>query len=106
MMRAAGMALALACLLSGCAGQAIYSVHPFYDKDAKQFVCCQADVQNSKDIGAVTVHVTKTGDNYVFDLQETGVGATAPITAQSKAVSDVSAAVTNAAATAAQFIPK
>lgn len=96
----------LALLLSGCAGQATYSIHPFFDKDAREIVCCQADIQNSKDIGAVTVHVVKSGDNYTFDLQETGVGATAPIAAQSKAVSDVSAAVSSAAATAAQFIPK
>lgn len=97
-------ALACAFCLAACAGQAVYSVHPFYDQETQKFVCCQADVRNSKDIGLISVHITKTGDNYTFDLQEAGVGATAPITAQSKTVSSVSQAVSDTAASAAKIL--
>lgn len=101
MIRAALLAL----LLSGCAGQATYDVRPFYDSASKQVLCCAASITNGKDISSVTVHVQKTTDGYALDFSETGVGATAPITAQSQSVSAVAGAVSNAAAAAAKLTP-
>jgi hypothetical protein len=95
---------ALLCLaLSGCAGQAAYDIRPFYDEASKQVLCCAATIENSKDISSVTVHVQKTADGYTLDFAENGVGATAPITAQSQATTAVATAVSNVAVTAAKF---
>jgi hypothetical protein len=93
------MKAALLCLaLTGCAGQAMYDVRPFYDQASKQVLCCAASITNGKDISSVSVHVQKTPDGYALDFSETGVGATAPITAQSQATTAVAGAVSNAAA--------
>jgi len=93
------MKAALLCLaLTGCAGQATYDVRPFYDQASKQVICCAASIANGKDISSVTVHVQKTADGYALDFSETGVGATAPIQAQSKETEAVAGAVSNAAA--------
>lgn len=95
----------LALCLTGCAGQATYDVRPFYDTASKQVICCAATIANGKDISSVTVHVQKTADGYQLDFAETGVGATAPITAQSQSVSAVAGAVSNAAAAAIKLTP-
>lgn len=95
----------LALCLTGCAGQATYDVRPFYDEASKQVLCCAASIANGKDISSVTVHVQKTADGYTLDFSETGVGATAPITAQSQSVSAVAGAVSNAAAAAIKLAP-
>lgn len=97
---------ALLCLaLTGCAGQATYDVRPFYDEASKQVLCCAASIANGKDISSVTVHVQKTADGYTLDFSETGVGATAPITAQSQATTAVAGAVSSAAAAAIKLAP-
>lgn len=101
MIRAALLALCL----SGCAGQATYDVRPFYDEASKQVLCCAASITNGKDISSVSVHVQKTPDGYSLDFAEQGVGATAPITAQSQSVSAVAGAVSNAAAAAIKLAP-
>ncbi|WP_434663410.1 hypothetical protein P5W99_24300 [Paraburkholderia sp. A3BS-1L] len=93
----------LALCLTGCAGQATYDVRPFYDEASKQVLCCAASITNGKDISSVNVHVQKTPDGYTLDFSETGVGATAPITAQSQATTAVATAVSNVAVTAAKF---
>ena len=98
-------ALIFLTLLSGCAGQATYSVKPFYDSTLQQVICCEADITNSKNIRGVAVHVVKTGSDYTLDFVETGVNASAPIAAAATSASDVSAAVTSAAAAAAKFAP-
>jgi len=95
----------LCCALAGCAGQAAYDIRPFYDEASKQVLCCAATIENSKDISSVIVHVQKTTDGYVLDFAEQGVGATAPITAQSQSVSAVAGAVSNAAAAAIKLAP-
>lgn len=94
----------LCCSLAGCmTGQATYDVRPFYDAASKQIICCAATIANGKDISSVTVHVQKTADGYRLDFAETGVGAAAPITAQSAAISNVAAAASNVAISASKF---
>jgi len=95
----------LALCLTGCAGQATYDVRPFYDEASKQVLCCAASIANGKDIASVTVHVQKTADGYTLDFSETGVGATAPITAQSQATTAIAGAVSNAAAAVIKLAP-
>ena len=97
-------ALLVLCL-GGCAGQATYDVRPFYDEASRQVLCCAASIANGKDISSVNVHVQKTPDGYTLDFSETGVGATAPITAQSQSITAVSGAVSNAAAAAIKLAP-
>lgn len=97
------LAFALLLCLTGCAGEATYDVRPFYDGASKQVLCCAATISNGKDISSVTVHVQKTADGYQLDFAETGVGATAPIAANTAAVSAVAGAVSNVAVTASKF---
>ncbi|PVX61213.1 hypothetical protein [Paraburkholderia unamae] len=101
MIRAALLALCL----SGCAGQASYDIRPFYDEASKQVLCCAATIENSKDISTVTVHVQKTADGYTLDFAENGVGATAPIQANTAAVAAVAGAVSNTAAAVIKVAP-
>jgi hypothetical protein len=97
-------AIILLCFsLTGCAGQATYDIRPFYDEASKQVLCCSATISNSKDIASVTVHVQKSADGYVLDFSETGVGATAPLTAQNAAISNIAAAASNVAISASKF---
>ncbi|KVP76939.1 hypothetical protein WJ94_16140 [Burkholderia ubonensis] len=97
----------LAVLLSGCAGTATYSVRPFYDAAAGRMVCCEAIAFNGKDIAALALDVTTSPDGVVtIHFQESGVGATAPAAAQGAVVSNVAAAVSNAAAAAIKLSPK
>lgn len=97
---------ALACMavaLSGCAGQATYQVRPFYSPDLHKMVCCEASVSSSRDIATVTVDAVKTGDDYQIHFSETGVSASAPINANTAAVSAVAGAVTATANAAAKL---
>ncbi|WP_157649152.1 hypothetical protein [Burkholderia ubonensis] len=103
MMRAAMFAV----LLSGCAGTATYSVRPFYEPGVGRMVCCEAIAFNGKDIAALALDVTTSPDGVVtVHFQESGVGATAPAAAQGAVVSNVAAAVSNAAAAAIKLSPK
>ncbi|AOJ62505.1 hypothetical protein WJ32_08560 [Burkholderia ubonensis] len=100
-------AAALALLLSGCAGTATYSVRPFYEPGVGRMVCCEAIAFNGKDIAALALDVTTSPDGVVtIHFQESGVGATAPAAAQGAVVSNVAAAVSNAAAAAIKLSPK
>ena len=97
--------VALLCLagLSGCAGQSEYDVRPFYSPDLHKMVCCAASVSSSRDIATVTVDAVKTGDDYQIHFSESGVSSSAPINANTAAVSSVAGAVTAVATTAAKF---
>lgn len=95
----------LAVCLSGCAGTATYDIRPFYDEASKQVLCCAASITNGKDISSVTVHVQKTADGYSLDFAENGVGATAPIQANTAAVAAVAGAVSNTAAAVIKVAP-
>lgn len=102
MIRAALLALCL----SGCAGTASYSVKPFYEPNTKQMVCCEATAINSKDISSLSFDLSsQPGGAVVVHFTETGVGATAPITAQSQATTAVAGAVSSAAAAAIKLVP-
>jgi len=98
------IALLLVAMLAGCAGIATYDVKPFYDAAAGKEVCCEVTVTNGKDISTVSAHYAKTGDDYTVDLTETGVVATAPITANAVTASAVAGAVSNAAISAAKIL--
>lgn len=98
-------ALLLPLVLSACAGTATYTVKPFYEPNTKQMVCCEADVESSRDVGSVTVDAVKQGADYQIHFTETGVSATAPIAAQSQSVSAVAGAVSSAAAAAIKLAP-
>ncbi|VVE69258.1 hypothetical protein PPN31119_03225 [Pandoraea pnomenusa] len=91
-----------ALLLGACAGNASYEVRPFYDS-AGRLICCEASVSSSKDVGTVTVRVSNTPDGFSLDFGETGVSASAPITAGGGIASSISAAVTSAAAAAVKL---
>lgn len=101
----ASCVLALTCLLSACAGQATYRIHPYYNAATSSYVCCEAVVTSSRDVQSVTVHAVKTGNDYTLDLTETGISASAPIAAQSGAITSVSNAISNAAAAAVKLTP-
>ncbi|KVO11705.1 hypothetical protein [Burkholderia ubonensis] len=97
----------LAVLLSGCAGTATYSVRPFYEPGVGRMVCCEAIAFNGKDIATLSLDVVMSQDGTVtIHFQESGVGATAPAAAQGAVVSNVAAAVSNAAAAAIKLSPK
>lgn len=92
--------------LSGCAGQAAYSVRPFYEPNLKKMVCCEAVAVNSKDISALTFDLTTSADGpVVVHFAETGVGATAPTAAQGAIISNVATAAGNAAAAIVKLTP-
>ncbi|VWC89633.1 hypothetical protein BLA17378_04477 [Burkholderia aenigmatica] len=94
----------LACvMLAGCAGHASYDVRPFYSAELGRMVCCAATVESSRDIQSVTVDAIKTGDDYTIHFSESGVNASAPISANTAAVSAVAGAVTATANAAAKF---
>ncbi|WP_406867199.1 hypothetical protein [Paraburkholderia fungorum] len=96
----------LALCLTGCAGQAAYSVKPFYEPNLRRMVCCEAVALNSKDIAALSFDLTTSVDGVVtVHFNETGVGATAPTAAQGAVISNVATAVSNAAAAAIKITP-
>lgn len=95
-------ACAASVVLAACVGTARYEVQPFYDA-AGQLICCKASVSSSKDVGAVTVRVTNTPEGFTLDFAETGVSASAPITAGGGIASSILAAVASAAATAVRL---
>lgn len=100
-------ALLAVLLLSGCAGTATYSVKPFYAPEIGRMVCCEAIAFNGKDIDSLSFDLSTSVDGVVIvHFQETGVGATAPVTAQGAVVSNVATAVSNAAAAAIKLSPK
>lgn len=96
----------MAASLSGCAGTATYSVKPFYEPNLQKMVCCEALAINGKDISALTFDLTTSAENVVtVHFQETGVGATAPLTAQGAVISNVATAVGNTAAAVVKLTP-
>lgn len=104
MIRAAIVLLVALC--AGCAGTATYSVKPFYEPNLQKMVCCEAIAFNGKDIAALSFDLTTSAENVVtVHFQETGVGATAPMTAQGAVISNVATAAGNAAAAIVKLTP-
>jgi hypothetical protein len=96
----------LAASLSGCAGQAAYSVRPFYEPNLQKMVCCEAIALNSKDIATLDFDLSiETSGTVTAHFTETGVGATAPVTAQGAVISNVATAAGNAAAAIIKLTP-
>jgi hypothetical protein len=96
----------LACSLGGCAGQAAYSVKPFYEPNLQRMVCCEAVALNSKDIADLSFDLTTSAEGVVtVHFNETGVGATAPVTAQGAVISNVATAAGQAAAAIVKLAP-
>jgi hypothetical protein len=99
-------AIAAALCLTGCAGQAAYSVKPFYEPSLQRMVCCEAVALNSKDIAALSFDLTTSVDGVVtVHFNETGVGATAPTAAQGAVISNVANAAGQAAAAIVKLTP-
>lgn len=98
-------ALAACLLLSGCAGQATYTIRPYTNPTTGETMCCEAVVKSSRDVQSVIVHATKAGNDYALDLTETGVSASKPIAAQSGAITSISNAVSNTAAAVVKLTP-
>lgn len=97
-MKAAALCL-MALSLGGCAGTASYSVEPFFEPNLNKMVCCRASAANSKDISSLQFDLaTEQNGTVTVHFNETGVGATAPITAQGQVTTAVAGAVSNAAA--------
>ena len=104
------MIRALLCLsvvaLSGCAGQAAYSVRPFYEPNLQKMVCCEAIALNSKDIATLQFDLAvDPAGTVTAHFNETGVGATAPTAAQGAVISNVATAAGNAAAAIVKLTP-
>lgn len=100
------LALAGVCALSACAGQAAYSVKPFYEPTLQRMVCCEAVALNSKDIGTLSFDLTTAANGVVtVHFNETGVGATAPTQAQGAVISNVANAAGQAAAAIVKLTP-
>lgn len=100
--------LVLGCLLTlgGCAGRSVYTVRPYTDAVTGQMVCCEATVNSSRDVGAVTVHAVRQPDgSYTLDFSEQDVSASKPIAAQSIEVNGISTAVSNTAAAVVKLSP-
>jgi hypothetical protein len=96
----------VALMLSGCAGQAAYSVRPFYEPTLQKMVCCEALAINSKDIAALQFDLAiDPAGTVTAHFNETGVGATAPVTAQGAIISNVATAAGNAAAAIVKLTP-
>lgn len=86
-------------MLGACAGTAHYIVAPFYEPTAQKIICCRAEAFSGKDVAAVSFDLAmQPGGAITVHFTEQGVGATAPITAQSQATTAVAGAVSNAAA--------
>lgn len=100
--------LALACaalpMLGACAGSAHYTVEPFFNPGAQRLICCRAEAYSAKDVTSVTFDLSmQPSGSVTVHFTEQGVGATAPIQANTAAISAVAGAVTSAANAAAQF---
>lgn len=104
MIRSAFGCMAVAAL-GGCAGTAHYTVAPFYDAGAQRMVCCRAEAFSGKDVSAVTFDLSMQPDGSItVHFTEQGVGATAPIQANTAAVSAVAGAISNAAISTAKIL--
>lgn len=92
--------------LGGCAGSATFSVRPFHDPDTGKMECCQFSAMDWRDIGALTIDASKSADGaIVVHYSASAIGSTAPTQAQGAVISNVAAAVSNAAAAAIKVAP-
>lgn len=69
---------ACAAALSGCAslrnaGTADYTVRPFAADG--RVICCEVHVRNGKEMDSLRAHITRDGDRYTVDLEQSGVRA-------------------------------
>lgn len=105
-MRRLALALLLAGGLSACAGTAHYTVEPYYEPTLQKLVCCRAEAFSGKDVSAVTFDLSmQPGGSITVHFTETGVGATAPLTAQGAVISNVATAAGNTAAAIVKLAP-
>ena len=92
--------------LGGCAGTAHYTVEPFFEPTSQKLVCCRAEAFSGKDVSAVTFDLSmQPGGTITVHFTETGVGATAPLTAQGAVISNVATAAGNTAAAIVKLAP-
>jgi hypothetical protein len=97
---------AVCLILYGCAGTARYSVKPFFDPNTQKMVCCEAIAFSGKDVSSLSFDLSLLPDSTVtVHFNETGVGATAPVTAQGAVISNVANAAGQAAAAIVKLTP-
>jgi len=89
--------------LAGLSGCSTYIVRPFYSADLKKMVCCEALVQDGRDLTSLSLDATENNGNYAIHFQEAGVSASAPIAAGAAGASAVAGAVTSAVGAAAKI---
>jgi len=95
--------LAALCLCS-CAGTSHYSVEPFVEPTSGKLICCRAEAFSGKDVNSLTFDLSMApGNTITVHFSEAGVGATAPIQANTAAVAAVAGAVTATANAAAKL---
>lgn len=98
------VAIALLLPLVGCAGTSHYTVEPFYEPTAGRLVCCRAEAFSGKDVSSMTFDLSMAQGNAItVHFAESGVGAAAPIQANTAAVSAIAGAVTATANAASKF---
>jgi hypothetical protein len=92
-------------MLGACAGTAHYTVEPFYEPSTHKLICCRAEAFSGKDVAAVSFDLAmQPGGAITVHFVESGVGATAPITAQGQVTTAVAGAISNTAISTAKIL--
>jgi hypothetical protein len=106
-MKAIALAL-LACSISGCvnlyAGISRYEISPLQDASGKVIGCCALRVTSGKEYQTINAKFIKTGDDYSIVLDEQNIEAFKGQAVVASAASDVAAAVSNTAISAAKIL--
>jgi len=108
MIRAALLCLA-PLMLGGCAstwyaGVDVYEVSPLVNSSGTVTGCCTLTVHSGKQAATVNASFTKTGDNYQITLNQVDVQAFGGQAIAAAAASDVAAAISNTAISAAKIL--
>lgn len=96
---------ACAAALSGCAslrnaGTADYTVRPF--EVGGRVICCEVHVRNGKEMDTLRAHITRDGDRYTVDLEQSGVRAFEGQAIAAGVVSEAVSSAVRAGVTASQ----
>lgn len=102
------VALLLVGSLGGCvnlyAGISRYEIAPLQGPDGKPVGCCRLTVTSGKEYAAINAKFTKVGEDYTLTLDESQIEAFKGQAVVASAASDVAAAVSNTAISAAKIL--
>jgi hypothetical protein len=105
-MKAAAFALLFP--LAGCvnlyAGISRYEISPLQGPDGRVIGCCTLRVTSGKEYQTINAKFVKTGDDYSIVLDEQNIEAFKGQAAVASAASDVAAAISNTAISAAKIL--